>query len=103
MLTGFAVGTSMRDGERAVAARVPVPRLDGSTLEEATRTLEGLGLLVAVEYQPNEAVPTGTVFGQRPVAGSKLEVGTEVTLVVSDGPAGASRSPTRPASRDPRR
>src|SRR5690606_20490789 len=89
VLTGFAVGTSMRDGERAVlAARVPVPRLDGNTLEEATRTLEGLGLLVAVEYQPNEAVPTGTVFGQRPVAGSKLEVGTEVTLVVSDGPAG---------------
>lgn len=89
VLTGFAIGTSMRDGERAVlAARVPVPRLDGNTLEEATRTLEGLGLLVAVEYQPNEAVPTGTVFGQRPVAGSKLEVGTEVTLVVSDGPAG---------------
>lgn len=89
LLTSFAVGTSMREGERAVlAARVPVPRLDGSTLEDATRTLEGLGLLVAVEYQPNEAVPEGVVFGQRPVAGSKLEVGTEVTVVVSDGPAG---------------
>ena len=89
LIASFAVGTSLRDGERsATVERVSVPRLDGSTLEDASRSLDSLGLLVAVEYQPNEAIPEGVVFGQRPVAGSKLEVGTEVTLVVSDGPAG---------------
>lgn len=85
----FAIGTSLRAGERSASvARVSVPRLDGSSLESASRALGALGLLVAVDYQSNEAIPAGTVFGQRPVAGSKLEVGTEVTLVVSDGPAG---------------
>ena len=89
LVASFAVGTSLRDGERsAVVERVAVPRLDGTSLEDASRALGSLGLLVAVEYQPNEAIPADVVFGQRPVAGSKLEVGTEVTLVVSDGPAG---------------
>ncbi|UDY34243.1 Stk1 family PASTA domain-containing Ser/Thr kinase [Dermatobacter hominis] len=89
LIASFAVGTSLRDGERsATVERVSVPKLDGVTLEAASRTLDELGILVAVEYQPNEAIPEGVVFGQRPVAGSKLEVGTEVTLIVSDGPAG---------------
>lgn len=89
LATSFTVGTSLRAGEGNVAVgRVVVPRLDGSSLDGASATLGDLGLLVAVEYQPNEATAAGTVFGQRPVAGSKLEVGTEVTLVVSDGPAG---------------
>jgi serine/threonine-protein kinase len=89
LVASFALGTSLRDGERsATVERVSVPKLDGATLESASRTLGDLGLLVAVEYEPNEAIPEGVVFGQRPVAGSKLEVGTEVTLVVSDGPVG---------------
>lgn len=89
LLASLAIGMSLRDGERgATVARAPVPRLDGRSLEEASVLLGRLGLLVRVEYQPNEAIPAGTVFGQRPVAGSKLEVGTEVTVIVSDGPAG---------------
>jgi beta-lactam-binding protein with PASTA domain len=89
LIASFGLGTSLRDGERSASVeRVSVPKLDGLTLDAASRAVDQLGLLVAVEYQPNEAVPEGIVFGQRPVAGSKLEVGTEVTLVVSDGPAG---------------
>ncbi|MBS1837972.1 MAG: PASTA domain-containing protein, partial [Actinobacteria bacterium] len=89
LLASFAIGASFAGGDRSGSVtRVPVPRLDGSSLDAASRSLGGLGLLVAVDYEPNEAVPQGTVFGQRPVAGSKLEVGSEVTVVVSDGPAG---------------
>lgn len=85
----FALGMLLREGESTVSVpRVQVPRLDGRTLEEASKDLGEMGLLVAVEYQSNETAPEGMVFGQRPVAGSKLEVGTEVTLVVSDGRAG---------------
>lgn len=89
LLTSFAIGTALRGGGHSGSvARVSVPRVDGSSLEAASRSLGALGLLVAVEYQPNEAVAQGMVFGQRPIAGSKLEVGSEVTLVVSDGAAG---------------
>jgi len=89
LLGSLGLGTLLREGEGTVAVpRVQVPRLDGRTLEDASKDLDELGLLVAVEYQSNEAAPEGLVFGQRPVAGSKLEVGTEVTLVVSDGKAG---------------
>lgn len=91
LFASFAVGSSFREGERRVdVPRVPVPRVVGRTLEQAQGTLGPLKLLVAVRYEPNEVVPTGVVFEQRPLAGSKLEVGSEVTLVVSDGPAGVT-------------
>ncbi len=89
LLAAFAIGAAFREGEHdAAVPRVPVPRVTGRTLEEAQRELGPLKLLVSVDYQPNEVVPPGVVFDQRPVAGAKLEIGTEVTLVVSDGPAG---------------
>lgn len=89
LFASFAIGAAFREGEQNVGVpRVPVPRLDGRTLEAAQAALGPLKLLVAVEYQPNEVVSQGVVFDQRPVAGAKLEIGTEVTLVVSDGPAG---------------
>ena len=89
LFASFAIGRAFSDGERrADVPRVPVPKLEGRTLEEAQRALGPLQLLVTVEYQPNEVIPSGVVFDQRPVAGAKLEIGTEVTLVVSDGPAG---------------
>jgi hypothetical protein len=71
LFASLAVGTAFRDGERrAEVPRASVPRLDGRTLEDAQRVLGPLGLLVAVDYEPNEVVPEGVVFGQRPVAGS---------------------------------
>ncbi|MFZ4517449.1 MAG: PASTA domain-containing protein [Microthrixaceae bacterium] len=81
---------SARDGavSNPSAPRVEVPSVAGRTVEEAQRSLESLGLLVALDYRPNEVVPAGVVFGQRPVAGAFLEAGTEVTLEVSDGPGG---------------
>lgn len=73
---------------RSAAQRVVVPTVEGRSTEEAVPILEVQGLLVAVEYRANEVVEPGIVFDQRPIAGARLEVGSEVTLVVSDGPAG---------------
>lgn len=82
-------GSAVEGGERrADVGRVELPRLAGTPVAEAQRQLEALEVLVALEYQPNEVVPADVVFEQTPIAGAKVEVGTEVTLIVSDGPTG---------------
>lgn len=82
-------GAAVEGGERrAEVGRVELPRLAGTPVADAQRQLEALDVLVALEYQPNEVVPADVVFEQSPIAGAKVEVGTEVTLVVSDGPTG---------------
>jgi serine/threonine-protein kinase len=90
LFAGAAWGTAIVDGgeRRVVVGRVEVPRLAGSPVADAQRQLEALELLVALEYQPNEVVPAGVVFEQQPIAGAKVEVGSEITLLVSDGPSG---------------
>mgnify|MGYP006278931493 CR=1 FL=1 len=69
--------------------RVVLPSVDGRSAADAQRDLEALGVLVAVEFTPNDVVPAGTAFRQSPRAGAKVEPGSEVTVEVSDGPAGA--------------
>lgn len=89
LLVSGAWGTATAEGERRVqVGRVELPRLSGTAVADAQRQLEELELLVALDHRPNEVVPAGTVFDQQPIAGAKVEVGTEVTLVVSDGPTG---------------
>jgi serine/threonine-protein kinase len=79
------------ESERSVdIPRVVVSDVESRTVEEAQATLDREGLLVEVKFSPNEVVPAGVVFDQVPVAGAKVEVGSEVTLVVSDGPAGVT-------------
>lgn len=69
-------------------AEIVLPRVSGRTLPEAQRQLEALGLIVDVRYEPNEVAPVDVVVEQEPIAGARLEVGEQVVLVVSDGPAG---------------
>ncbi len=69
--------------------RVVLPSVDGRSAADAQRDLEALGVLVGVEFTPNDVVPAGTAFRQTPRAGAKVEPGSEVTVQVSDGPAGA--------------
>ena len=69
--------------------RVVLPSVDGRSAVDAQRDLESLGVLVSVEFTPNDVVPAGTAFRQSPRAGAKVEPGSEVTVQVSDGPAGA--------------
>ena len=72
----------------AGVAEIVLPRLNGRTIEQAQAQLERQGLLVEVEFQPNEAAEPGTVVGQRPIAGARVELGEQVVLEVSDGPLG---------------
>jgi len=91
LFASFALGRLIADDENdAAVPRVTLPRYDNRPAADAQRSLEGMGMLVAIEYQGNEVLPPGTVFAQRPVAGAKVEEGDEVTLVVSSGPVGVA-------------
>ncbi|MCE9622929.1 MAG: PASTA domain-containing protein [Actinomycetia bacterium] len=64
-----------------------VPELTGTALAVATTALEAETLLIAVgpeEFSPT--VPVGHVISQSPVAGTVVEFGTTVTVVLSKGP-----------------
>jgi beta-lactam-binding protein with PASTA domain/tRNA A-37 threonylcarbamoyl transferase component Bud32 len=63
-----------------------VPNVTGQTYEDAKSSLEGAGFKVRRSEQANDQ-PAGTVIGQTPRGGTKLQPGTTITLVVSTGPA----------------
>ncbi|MCF4007611.1 Stk1 family PASTA domain-containing Ser/Thr kinase [Corynebacterium uropygiale] len=64
---------------------VEVPDVTGQQQAEATTALERAGLHVEVSEEPNPDTPRGTVLRTNPGAGSELQRGTSVTLVVSAG------------------
>jgi len=62
-----------------------VPSVVGRTQAEADSTLKGEGFAVKVTEEFSDTVAQGTVIRQSPEAGVSLEVGAEVTIVVSKG------------------
>jgi len=83
--SGLLGGTEATRLNRFELSRVS----DGNfQIEEATRRLEAQGLVVDPAYVANERLQRGTVFGQDPQAGAKVEQGSVIRLQVSDGPAG---------------
>jgi hypothetical protein len=69
------------------AERVEVPGVVGLTPEEAQNRLEGAGLEIGARSEaPSDQVGAGAVAGQDPAAGTEVERGTTVDLVVSTGP-----------------
>jgi beta-lactam-binding protein with PASTA domain len=63
------------------------PNLVGKTFQEAIQDLGTTRLLVGRMASMNSDAPKGMVLAQDPGRGRLLEVGTEVSLLVSDGPA----------------
>ena len=64
---------------------VPVPSVEGVALEEARRRLQRARFDVGVRREYHDSIPEGRVISQSPQAGSPLEVGEPVALVVSQG------------------
>jgi beta-lactam-binding protein with PASTA domain len=65
---------------------VEIPDVVGLMVEDATKRLTEVGLTVkAVDVEAG--VDAGTVVDQSPIAGSTVDTGTEVTLMVSAGMA----------------
>ncbi len=65
---------------------IDVPDLVGKRIAKAQGTLTGLGLVVSVSERYDETIPKGQVIAQTPTAGTVINAGNTVTLVVSKGP-----------------
>jgi eukaryotic-like serine/threonine-protein kinase len=67
--------------------QVAVPSVDGLGEQKASAQLTNAGLVVGrVVRQADDSVPDGRVIRTSPAAGTTVDKGTEVTLVVSSGP-----------------
>ena len=64
---------------------VALPDLAGKTRSEAEDTLVRLGMTVAFVEKESDSVPIGRVISQDPVAGTKTQLKSKVTLTVSGG------------------
>ena len=62
-----------------------VPSVVGYSETTATSALNNAGFVPKSTYEYSNDVPKGEVISQDPVAGSSVESGSEVTLVVSNG------------------
>ena len=65
--------------------RVTVPDLSKKTEDEAKAALKKLRLGVNVQTGTSDDVPEGQVYDQSPVAGTKVDVHTQVTINISSG------------------
>ena len=94
ILAGFLILLQDRvntadDGDGLPASVVPdtieIPTVSGRLAADAQSTLTGLGFAVTQRATADNAVPTGQVILTEPPAGSEVQVGSTVTMVVSSG------------------
>ena len=64
---------------------VSVPSVVGQSEGSAMTTLNNAGFKVTTEYQTSTSVTSGSVISQTPTAGSELDPGKTVHLVISTG------------------
>ncbi|MFI2104515.1 Stk1 family PASTA domain-containing Ser/Thr kinase [Isoptericola sp. NPDC019693] len=62
-----------------------VPNVVGSSAAEAQAAINGANLSPQITFEPSDDVPNGFVISQDP-EGGEVEVGSNVTVVVSSGP-----------------
>lgn len=76
---------------------VEVPNFIGSSLPKVQSELASLGLVFnnSVVYQTSP-YPKGNILDQRPLPGEVVPLNTEMSFVVSSGPASANLEPARP-------
>lgn len=86
-------GEKLRKGETVRVtmskglATVTVPSVVGKTQEEATTILKKVGLTIGkIDRAANDDVPENAIISQSPRAASKVEKGSSVDIVVSEGP-----------------
>lgn len=80
-----APGTTVAIAVSEGPATVAVPNVVGLSEADAVAQLQALGLSASVTQEENEA-PAGQVISSSPAAGTEVDEGTAVAIVVSSGP-----------------
>jgi beta-lactam-binding protein with PASTA domain/sugar lactone lactonase YvrE len=84
-------GTAVNGGSAValvISSGVSVPNVVGITQTAATSAITSAGLVVGtVTTAPSTTVPSGSVISENPTAGTAVNGGSAVNLVVSTGPA----------------
>jgi eukaryotic-like serine/threonine-protein kinase len=89
-------GVSVKKGARvgilisSGPGSLPLPAVVGLTSAEALQRLRAVGLRPTAQTGPSTKVPEGVVISTDPTAGTELQVGSAVTVLVSGGPAQVS-------------
>ena len=79
-------GTAVRLVLSKGKGQVQVPALENFTLDDAATALDAVGLFRgAITYEDNSDKPANTVLRSEPLAGTYVDSGTAVALVVSSG------------------
>jgi hypothetical protein len=87
-LTTGTEGASLTGGFTVAPAQVVVPNVVGLTQAAATTAITGAGLVLGtVTTASSNTVPAGNVISESPVAGTMVNTGSAVNLVVSSGAA----------------
>jgi beta-lactam-binding protein with PASTA domain len=85
--TAVAIKVSLGPAPAPAPVKVTAPDVVGRTQAEAETALTGLGLTVSITTEHSDSVAAGTVISQAPAAGTQVDPGTAVALIVSLGPA----------------
>lgn len=67
---------------------VDMPNVTGMNVDDARKTLIGLGINPDISYEESDSIDEGVVISANVTAGAQLEVGSTVTLNVSAGSQG---------------
>ena len=84
-------GTTVKEGEKvaftvaAAPAEVTVPDVAGKTHDEAKKAIESAGLVFDYTSAHDANVPEGKVISQSAAAGTKLQKGSTLSVVISLG------------------
>ncbi len=65
---------------------LPIPDVHGDPQGQATRILKDAGFVVTPTHAFNDSIAKNSVISQKPDAQAKVERGSPVTIVISDGP-----------------
>ncbi len=85
----YLLGTTL--GVFGSPRTVAVPNVVGQTFDPGARQqLESMGFKVVPSYRPSTLEERGRVLAQDPVGGSQVQPGSEVRLIVGEGPGTAA-------------
>jgi eukaryotic-like serine/threonine-protein kinase len=90
---GYLLAKTLLSNSKDAQTPVSVPPVVGFTQDRATSALEALHLKVLPKTQVSDTVKPGRVIDQDPVAGTTVNPGTTVTIIVAKAPP-ASTVPT---------